>query len=402
MNILFINGTVIDGNGKVLERGYLAVEDEKIVKLGSGFKGSLKGYQRVIDLAGQCLLPGLIDCHVHLTSQGDADPVAQVQVDCEALSALRACVNGEKTLKSGFTTVRDCGAKSDVVIALRSAIDKGLVSGPRIVAGGRALCMTGGHGWWCGREIDGPQEARKGVREVIKAGADFIKFIATGGIMTEGVSVGAAQLDYDELAAGIYEARKAGKKTAAHAHGAEGIKNAVRAGIDSIEHAFLADEESISLMKAAGTTLVPTVSPIHLVVEKGIAAGIPEYVVVKSRQALGAEEESFKAACAAGLKIALGTDAGMPFNHHGENHQELVAMVELGLPPEQAIIAATSRAAELLGLADKVGTLAPGKEADLLVVAANPLEDIRRLKDEESIKLVMKKGELVVDKVNLS
>lgn len=399
MNMLLINGTVIDGRGKVLERGYVAVENETIVRVGTRFKGSLKGYQRVIELAGQCLLPGLIDCHVHLTSQGEADPVPQVKMDSDALAALRAGANAEKTLKSGFTTVRDCGAKSDVVIALRSAIEQGLATGPRIVAAGRALCMTGGHGWWCGREVDGPQEARKGVREVIKAGADFVKFIATGGIMTEGIAVGVPQLDYDELAAGIQEAKKAEKKTGAHAHGAEGIKNAVRAGIDSIEHAFLADEESISMMQAAGTFLVPTVSPIHLVVEKGTRAGIPDYIVAKSLQVLNAAEESFKAAHSAGLKIALGTDAGMPFNYHGENHQELAAMVRLGLSPEEAIMAATSQAAELLGLADKVGTLVAGKEADLVVVEGNPLEDISSLK-KEAIKLVVKKGQLVLDRVN--
>ncbi len=399
MNMLLINGTVIDGRGKVLERGYVAIENETIVRVGTRFKGSLKGYQRVIELSGQCLLPGLIDCHVHLTSQGEADPVPQVQMDSDALAALRAGANAEKTLKSGFTTVRDCGAKSDVVIALRSAIEQGLATGPRIVAAGRALCMTGGHGWWCGREVDGPQEARKGVREVIKAGADFVKFIATGGIMTEGIAVGVPQLDYDELAAGIQEAKKAEKKTGAHAHGAEGIKNAVRAGIDSIEHAFLANEESISLMQAAGTFLVPTVSPIHLVVEKGTQAGIPDYIVAKSLQVLNAAEESFKAAHSAGLKIALGTDAGMPFNYHGENHQELAAMVRLGLSPEEAIMAATSQAAELLGLADKVGTLVAGKEADLVVVEGNPLEDINSLK-KEGIKLVVKKGQLVLDRVN--
>ena len=401
MNMLLINGTVIDGRGKVLERGYVAIENETIVRVGTRFKGSLKGYQRVIELAGQCLLPGLIDCHVHLTSQGEADPVPQVQTDSDALAALRAGANAEKTLKSGFTTVRDCGAKSDVVIALRSAIEQGLATGPRIVAAGRALCMTGGHGWWCGREVDGPQETRKGVRGVIKAGADFVKFIATGGIMTEGIAVGVPQLDYDELAAGIQEAKKAGKKTGAHAHGAEGIKNAVRAGIDSIEHAFLANEESISLMQAAGTFLVPTVSPIHLVVEKGTQAGIPDYIVAKSLQVLNAAEESFKAAHSAGLKIALGTDAGMPFNYHGENHQELAAMVRLGLSPEEAIMAATSQAAELLGLADKVGTLVAGKEADLVVVEGNPLEDISSL-NKESIKLVVKKGQLVLDRVNRS
>ena len=398
MGVLLVNGRIIDGTGRVVEKGYVVIEGENITEVGADFKGRTSGYDRVIDLSGCSLLPGLIDCHVHLTADAGPDPVSQVRGDSEAMATIRSVVNARKTLEAGFTTVRDCGAQSYLIIDVRRAIERGIIPGPRIMSAGMALCMTGGHGWWCSKEIDGADSARRAARENLKAGADFIKLIATGGIMTEGVTVGAPQLDEEEMAAAVREAKKAGKKAAAHAHGPEGVKNAVRAGVDSIEHGFLMDDEAISLIKERGTFFVPTVATVHLVVEKGLQAGIPEYVVRKSEQVIPHQERAFKEAHRMGLKMAMGTDAGMPFNHHGENQRELTAMVNLGLSPMEAIVSATSSAAQLLGLDEKLGSIAPGKLADLLVVEGDPLEDIALLEKKERIRMVMKGGKEVVDK----
>lgn len=345
----------------------------------------------IIDGTGCSLIPGLIDSHVHITMDPDPDPWPKLQ-ESDAMIVLRGSRNALTTLRSGFTTLRDMGAKNHVDIALRNAIRQGLVPGPRLLVSGRCLCMTGGHGWMMGREVDSPDEARKGAREQLKATADIIKIMATGGVMTPGVEPGAAQLTYEEMAAAVAEAVKAGKKTATHAQGATGIRNAVLAGISSVEHGFYLTEEICALMRERGTYLVATLAAPHWIIEHGEAAGIPAWAVDKAKRSSEAHIESFRLAMREGVPIAMGTDAGTPFNVHGKNAFELELMVRYGMPPADALASATTRAADLLGLTD-VGAIAPGMAPDMVLIDGNPVQDIRLL--QTSIRTVIKNGTII-------
>ncbi len=344
-----------------------------------------------IDGSGCSLTPGLIDSHVHITMDPDPDPWPKLQ-ESDAMISLRGAKNALQSLRAGFTTLRDMGAKNHVDIALRNAIRQGLVPGPRLLVSGKCLCMTGGHGWMMGREVDSPDEARKGAREQLKATADVIKIMATGGVMTPGVEPGAAQLTYEEMAAAVSEAVKAGKKTATHAQGSTGIRNAVLAGISSVEHGFYLTEEICDLMRQRGTFLVATLAAPHWIIEHGESAGIPAWAVEKARHSSAAHVESFRLAMREGVPIAMGTDAGTPFNAHGKNAFELELMVRYGMSPSDALASATVRAAELLGLAD-IGRIATGMAADMILVEGDPIEDIRLL--QSSIRTVIKNGTII-------
>jgi imidazolonepropionase-like amidohydrolase len=264
-----------------------------------------------------------------------------------------------------------------------------------MLCAGHLICMTGGHGWPIGCEADGVDGLRRAAREQLKAGADLVKMIATGGVLTPGSQPGAAQLTLEELRAGVEEAHRAGRKAAAHAQGSEGIRNAVLAGIDSVEHGFFLTTEVIGMMVERGVYLVPTLTAARAIVEHGKKSGIPPSAVDKAMAAWQEHEKSFAKAVEAGVKVAMGTDAGTPFNEHGRNAQELVLLVEHGMSEAEAILSATSRAAELLGIADSVGSISVGKVADLLVVKGDPLEDIAVLTDPESIGCVYQAGKLV-------
>jgi imidazolonepropionase-like amidohydrolase len=255
--------------------------------------------------------------------------------------------------------------------------------------------MTGGHGWFMGVESDGQDEVVKAVRREIKAGADLIKFIATGGILTQGVKPSSAQLTYEELQAGIDEAHRAGLKTAAHAQGEPGITNAVKAGIDSVEHGYFLTEELAQIMLDKGIYLVPTITSTTNIIKFGTQAGIPDWAVEKAKRVVDAAQKSNELARAAGLKVAMGTDSGTPFNYHGKNGFELAAMVEWGYSPMEAIQAATSNAAALLGLEDSLGAIKANYLADLLVVEGNPLDHIGLLAPDCGIESVYKAGELI-------
>ncbi len=246
-----------------------------------------------------------------------------------------------------------------------------------------------------GREADGVDEVRKAAREQIKAGADIIKLMATGGIITRGVQPGSAQLSEKELRAGVEEATKAGLKTAAHAQGNEGIKNAIKAGIHSIEHGFFLDEESVQMLAKEQIPLVPTFSVIHNIMRHAAESNIPEFIVKKTEAVKKAHRKSFKMAKEAGVKIAMGTDAGTPFNQHGKNMKELELLVENGLSPMEAIRTATLFAAEILGLERELGTIEAGKFADIIVVDGDPLADIRCLQIPENLLFIMKEGNII-------
>ncbi len=386
---------VIDGLGGLLERATVLVEDGLIAAVGTERQVSVPKGAVKVDGRGLSLLPGLIDCHVHLCLGGEADVVRTIQDEAPGLTLLKAARSARLTLEAGFTTVRDLGARDHAIFSLKQAIEQGLTPGPRILAAGLAICMTGGHARFIGRQADGPTDVVRAVREQLEAGAEVVKFIASGGVLTPGTSPDRPQMTPEELAAGMEEARRAGRRVAAHAHGAEGMKNAIRAGAHSIEHATLMDEDAAALMAQRGVFMVPTLSALATTADCGLACGVPETAVTKAKTMRARHEASFKKARQSRIPIALGTDAGTPFNYHGENAQELTRMVALGMSPMEAIVAATSAAAELLGMEQRIGTLEVGKVADAILVEGNPLTRIDLLQDKARIAGVMQAGRFV-------
>ncbi|MGD9894677.1 MAG: amidohydrolase family protein [Dehalococcoidia bacterium] len=392
--LLLRNARLFDGTGAPPLSGIdLLIEGERIVAAGRGLAG--REGAEVVDLDGRTVLPGLIDCHVHIAFDGDPDETAKLATMPAPVLAWHAAENARRTLEAGITAVRDVGSRDNIAILLRDEIRAGRLPGPEMRAAGALICMTGGHGWMIGREADGADDVRKAVREQRRAGADCIKFTATGGVMTPGIDPRASSFTEEELRAGVDEAHKAFVRTAAHAQGTSGIKNAVRAGVDSIEHGIYLDDEAIAMMRERGTVLVATLAAPLNIGKHGLAAGIPAYAVEKSNQVMEAHRESFKLAYRSGVRIAMGTDAGTPFNRHGANADEIAMMVECGMTPADALVAATRAAAELLDLLDDCGTVEPGKRADLVIVDGDPLADIRLLCRPDTALSVVKGGRWV-------
>lgn len=389
------NVRVVDGLGRTLPRATVLIEGDRIAAVGEARQVAAPRGAVRIDGRGLTLLPGLVDCHVHLCLGGDADVVQTIRQDDPALTLLKAARYARQTLEAGVTTVRDVGFRDHSIFHLKRAIESGLLPGPRIAAAGLVICMTGGHASFIGREADGPDAVVAAVQAQLDAGAEVIKFIASGGVLTPGTSPDSAQMTPEELAAGMAVARRAGRRVAAHAHSAQGMKNAIRAGAHSIEHATLMDEEAAALMKTHGTVMVPTLSALATTAGCGLSCGVPETAVAKAKAMVSRHKTSFRMAHRAGVAIAMGTDAGTPFNYHGENAQELERMVALGMTPMEAIVASTSAAAALIGIGDQVGAIEPGKVADLLLVRGNPLPKIALLRDRERIVGVMQAGKFV-------
>ena len=395
MTIALRQVRILDGLGHRLERGTLVIEGARIVAVGSDRDiRPPKGAQR-IDGRGLTVLPGLIDCHVHLCLGAEADVVAAVERDSSTLTLLKAAELARRTLQAGFTTVRDVGFRDHAVFALKQAIESGMTPGPRILAAGLAICMPGGHARFIGREASGVEAVRAAVRDQLAAGAEVIKLIASGGVLTPGTSPDEAQMTIEELTAAVEVAVANGRHVAAHAHGASGMKNALRAGVHSIEHATLMDDEAAEMMTQRGVFMVPTLSALATTAACPVGCGIPDSARTKARNMVNRHEKSFRAAVRRGVPIALGTDAGTPFNQHGENAQELERMVALGMTPMEAIMTTTSAAARLLGIDQDIGTIAAGKQADLLFVEGNPLRNIGRLLKREQIAGVMQRGRFV-------
>ncbi len=325
--------------------------------------------------------PGLINCHVHLEVNGEPDTQTFYIVRDTNERVLYAARNARLALEAGVTTVRDLGASQGVAIAVRDAIERGEHAGPTVLPAGRALCMTGGHGFFLGRETDGPWDARKGVREQRKAGATVIKLIATGGVLTKGAVPGQNQLSEEEMRAAVEEAHTHEMIVGAHAIGTAGINNALRAGVDSIEHGHLLDDESIELFKRRGAYLVPTLAAVQCIYENAKSGAQPDFVVRKATEIHARVAENIGRAWRAGVKIAAGSDAGTPYNYHQAYAYELELMVSmLGMTPRQALTAATATAAELLRI-DPAG--------DLLLLDADPGADIKALR---APRVVLKGG----------
>ena len=396
---------LFDGKGNsVVSPGLVVVSNGKIAAIGAN--AVIPAGAQVIDFGDATLLPGFIDAHTHLTFPY-SDDYKQARLDTLqkpiAEEALDASVNARVTLMAGFTTVRDVGSSDYLDVGLRNGIRNGDVPGPRMLVSVHALGSTGGHCDHTGgyREglfgheagplegvINGPDQARYAVRLDHKYGADMIKVCASGGVLSPTDDVDTPQLTQEELNAIVDEAHALRRKTAAHAHGAEAAKRAIRAGIDSIEHGSFLDDEALDMMKQRGTYLVPTLMAVQGLQEK-MDRGIymPPAIEAKARAAITAIHSTFQRALAKGVKIGLGTDAGV--YPHGRNAEEFHQMVDLGMKPSDALKAGTSADAELLGLADKIGTLEAGKLADIVAVPGDPTQDIRQT---EHVFFVMKEG----------
>jgi imidazolonepropionase-like amidohydrolase len=382
--------------GKTLTDQAIVIEGDKIISVGPFSPATATTDANVISLPNATVLPGLIDAHTHLTfNPRFGYETLGISVPREALVGAR---NARVTLEAGFTTVRNVGAHGYSDVALRDAINAGDVPGPRMLVSGPALSITGGH---CDNNLlpyeyhatgsgtaDGVENVQHKTREIIKYGADLIKVCATGGVMSKGDDPNAAQYTLEEMKAIVADAHRLGRKVAAHAHGAQGVIWASEAGVDSVEHGHLMNDAAIATLKKNGTYLVPTLYLVDWQRENAAKANLPDYVKQKMEMVMAAGKANIKKAIVAGVKIGLGTDAAV--YPHGLNAHELEAYVALGMSPLQAIQSATINDAELLGWSDKVGTIEPGKWADIIAVDGDPLQDVTTL---QHVKFVMKGGE---------
>lgn len=380
--VLEIDG-LFDGT-KAMSDASVVIEDGEITWVGkrSRTPKTPKGERsRALKAAGSFALPGLINCHSHLTLDGSADFDAEIR-QSEAAAALKAFRNARLTVRSGVTTVRDLGANGSMIVELARQIERGALEGPRIIAAARGITITGGHGMEIGRIADGPDAVRAATREQVAVGAAVIKLFSTGGVLGEGAGPELAAYTPEETQAAVDEAHRAGIRITTHAHGAEGMRIAAEAGIDSIEHATLLDQQTIRVIKEKNVALVPTFSALRRILDNGGA--LPARVMERARLVATKHQEGVRAAHKAGVRIAAGTDAGTPFNTHERFALELIYLTEAGLSRTEALVAATSTAADVVGR-PKAGRIAAGSWADLLFVDGDPLRDLEVLQRPKAV-----------------
>jgi imidazolonepropionase-like amidohydrolase len=404
VDIVIQAGRLIDGlSTSARGQTSILIAGDRIVAVQDGWQAPAGA--RVIDLRTSTVLPGLIDAHTHITGEGTGNAIVRSATETPLDDAVRSTTYARRTLEAGFTTIRNVGAAGGADVALRSAIEAGIVAGPRIWTARVTLSITGGHGddsngmrpdiWkaptWEDGIVDSADEARKAVRHQHKLGADLIKITATGGVLSIGDSGDAQQFTDQEMHAIVEAAHLVGIKVAAHAHGKSGINAAIRSGVDSIEHGTYADDESFRLFKEHGTYLVPTILAGKTVAELATIPGHFHPTVRAKAERIGPLiQDMFRRAYAAGVKIAFGTDSGV--SNHGENAREFGYMVEAGMPAMEAILSATRGGADLIGAADRIGSIQAGRFADVIGVAGNPLADISELR---RVTFVMKSGAIV-------
>lgn len=390
-------------NCKVLENKVVIIEDKTIYDVIDLREFAQEPDMEVIDLSDKFVTPGLTDLHVHSGMNGEGNDRMDLLHHTPAELTLYSLKNVQQDLYAGFTTLRDCGSQAFVSVALRDAINKGDFEGPRMFVCGYSLGSTGGHadshyapGVTCTAEehpiIDGPDSARKAARFNLKNGADFLKFMSTGGVMSKGTTLGAQQLCDDEIAAIIEIANLYGVHTATHAHGTNGIKAAVRAGVTTVEHGMILDEEAIQLMLEHGTYLTPTIIAAERICVKGPEMGLTPWMVEKANQALSHHEWGFRQCLERGVPITFGTDSATPYNYHGKQGYEFELLQRFGMDPHKALVAATMTNAKVLGVDKTQGSVEKGKVADLCAWSCDPMEDVKTM---QNCLFVMKEGVVV-------
>jgi imidazolonepropionase-like amidohydrolase len=380
--VLEVDG-LFDG-ARTMSDAAVVIEDGTVTWVGKRSRApkTPKGERsRTLESGGRFLLPGLINCHAHLTFDGTADFTSESRQEA-ALGTLKAFKNARALLRAGVTTVRDLGANGTMVIELGRAIEHGVVEGPRIVAAGRGLTSTGGHGREIGRVADGVDEMRRAAREQIAAGASVIKIFSTGGVVGEGAGPEVSQYSVEETRAAVEEAHRFGLRATTHAHGAAGMRVAAEAGIDSIEHSTLLDQQTIRLLKEKDVAIVPTFSALRAILDN--AASLPAQLNERARAVAARHQQSVRDARKAGVRVACGTDSGTPFNRHEDYALELVYLTEAGLTREEALLSATSGAAEVIGRPN-AGRIGEGCWADFVFVDGDPLKDLETLNKPKAV-----------------
>ncbi|MDW7669958.1 MAG: amidohydrolase family protein, partial [Bacillota bacterium] len=379
----------------------IIIEDNIIKSIKAFSEKDIPENALYFNLEGNTILPGLIDSHVHLALNGETSFDTLMLKELIPYQAIRASEYARRDLFNGFTTIRAVGDKGFIDVALRQSIDKGYVVGPRIVASGHMLSITGGRdnfppeisyedNLWT--ECDGPDGVARATRLQLKYDVDWIKLGVTGAVTAGGGLPGAQQFTEAEIRSAVECAKMYGKKVSGHAHSAEGVKAALKAGVDSIEHGLLIDEEALHMFVKKGAYWVPTFIPIHNILKHGVENGIPQSMIDRTVDVSENHKAKFKKALEIGVKIVMGTDSGMPFTYHGENAAEIELMVENGMSEMNAILSATSTASEMLGLDKQIGKIQEGMLADIIAVEDDPLENINALK---KVRFVMKDGSVI-------
>ena len=387
MNKLVIHTKImIDGISDTPKKDQLiTIEDDKIT--------SIEDYHKTEDevIEVNTITPGFFNCHVHIMYPVGFGANKEFTLMEKAFYAQKHC---KEYLQSGVTFIRVVGTEENYDLQIKEAIQNDVIQGPHMYCAGKMICMTGGHGWQEGIEADGKDACLKAVRTQLKAGVDLIKMMATGGVMTKGVEPGNAQFTVDEMKIMVEEAHKAGRKTATHAQGLQGIKNALYAGVDSIEHGCFLDGECLELMKQQNTFLVPTLCAPQCIIDKGVENGVAKYAVDKTLKVKDAHVESVKKAYDKGIQIALGTDAGTPFNYHNNTAYEMELLARLNIPNIDILKIATINSTKCVGVEKDYGSIEVGKQADLICLEENPLENISNVR---KINRVIQSGKIVVD-----
>jgi imidazolonepropionase-like amidohydrolase len=386
--LLLRGGRLVDARGARDGRLDVLIREGRIATIGPDLTDADAAQ---LDLAGRWVVPGLMNAHAHLCLDGGPDPEAALRSENRTETVVRSVARLEAALRAGVTTIRDVGGVDGIDIELARLVEAGEIDGPRVIPSGRVVTMTGGHGWWMGLQADGPDGVRRAARENLRAGAGSIKLMATGGMMTGGRQAGQPQLTIEEMAAAVDEAHKRGVPVAAHAESQVGVLNAIRAGVDSVEHGHGGDQEAIDLMLERGVALVPTILSDRRIIDHGIAAGIPDFVVEQCAALHDSLVVFLEGAIQAGVRVAAGNDGGAPLVPIGDMASELELYVRHGMSPLEALASATIVTADLFGLAD-IGLVEEGQAADLVVVDGDPIESIAALRSPAA---VISRGRLV-------